>query len=423
MSNALSIAAVTAVIKDLLENGLVRDAIATSIGDVIVTALPPDRISVGGDERPQINLFLYQVTQNRNADWASGEFRVKKTRSIAEMRSSNPPLALNLHYLLTAYGAKDFQAELLLGYAMHLLHKNPVMSKDLVETSLQNASKVSTSSALSQALTLVSVPDLARQIGQIKICTEFFSMEDTSKLWSSLQTNYRPSAAYQVSSVSIDSNEDKFSDRLLPSFREPSIEQIIPPAETDGKLVTGSMLTIRGKRLRSDNTCIRIAGITKIIIPKNIQDNQISLPLPSGLAAGIHSLQVLHLFMGNPHAPADEIASNAIAFIVHPTISATIDKVRQSEGTLYIAEITVKFNPLVVKGQQVILLLDEISEDRSTTYTIPVGSHEKDTDSIAIPVKNIKSGNYLVRVQVDGVESWMSRSEDGGYDSQQVSIS
>jgi Pvc16 N-terminal domain len=423
MSNALSIAAVTAVIKDLLENGLVRDAIATSIGDTIVTALPPDRISVGGDERPQINLFLYQVTQNRNADWASGEFRVKKTRSIAEIRSSNPPLALNLHYLLTAYGAKDFQAELLLGYAMHLLHKNPVMSKDIVETSLQNASKVSTSSALSQALTLVSVPDLARQIGQIKICTEFFSMEDTSKLWSSLQTNYRPSAAYQVSSVSIDSNEDKFSDRLLPSFREPSIEQIIPPAETDGKLVTGSMLTIRGKRLRSDNSCIRIAGITKIIIPKNIQDNQISLPLPSGLAAGIHSLQVLHLFMGNPHAPADEIASNAIAFIVHPTISVTIDKVQQSEGNLYIAEITVKFNPLVIKGQRVILLLDEISEDRSTTYTIPVGSTEKDTDSIAIPVKNIKSGNYLVRVQVDGAESWISRSEDGGYDSQQVSIS
>lgn len=423
MSNALSIAAVTAVIKDLLENGLVSDAIATSIGDVIVTALPPDRISVGGDERPQINLFLYQVTQNRNADWGSGESRGKKTRSIPELRSINPPLALNLHYLLTAYGAKDFQAELLLGYAMHLLHKTPVMSKDLIETSLQNASKVSTSSALSQALTLVSVPDLAQQIGQIKICTEFFSMEDTSKLWSSLQTNYRPSAAYQVSSVSIDSNEDKFSDRLLPSFLEPSIEQIIPPAETDGKLVTGSTLTIRGKRLRSDNTCIRMAGIEKIIIPKNIQDNQISFPLPSGLTAGIHSLQVLHLFMGNPHAPADEVVSNAIAFIVHPTISATIDKVQQSEDTLHTAEITVKFNPLVTTGQRVILLLDEVSEYRGTTYTIPVDFSEKDTDSITIPVKNIKSGNYLVRVQVDGAESWLSRSEDEGYDSQQVNIS
>lgn len=52
MSNALAIAAVTAVLKDLLENGLVSDSITTSVGDVIVTALPPDRISVGTDERP-----------------------------------------------------------------------------------------------------------------------------------------------------------------------------------------------------------------------------------------------------------------------------------------------------------------------------------------------------------------------------------
>ena len=423
MSNALSIAAVTAVIKDLLENGLVSDAIATSIGDVIVTALPPDRISVGGDERPQINLFLYQVTQNRNADWGSAEFRGKKTRSISELRSLNPPLALNLHYLLTAYGAKDFQAELLLGYAMHLLHKTPVMSRDLVETSLQNASKVSTSSALSQALTLVSIPDLARQIGQIKIGTEFFSMEDTSKLWSSLQTNYRPSAAYQVSSISIDSNDDKLSAPLLPAFREPAIEQIIPPAETDGKLVTGSTLTIRGKRLRSDNTCIRMVGIEKVIIPKNIQDNQLSFPLPSGLPAGIHSLQVLHLVMGNPQAPADEIASNTISFILHSTISATIDKVQKGGDNLYIAEITIKFNPPVTNGQKVILLLDQVSVDRGATYTIPIESRAKDTDSITMPIAKIKAGNYLVRVQVDGVESWLSIDEAGTYAAQQVNIS
>lgn len=71
MSNALSTAAVTGVIKYLLENGLVSDAIAASVGDVIVTAIPPDRITVGTDERAQLNLFLYQVTQNRNVDWVS----------------------------------------------------------------------------------------------------------------------------------------------------------------------------------------------------------------------------------------------------------------------------------------------------------------------------------------------------------------
>jgi hypothetical protein len=211
MSNALSIAAVTAVLKDLIENGLVQDAIATSVGDVVVTALPPDRITQGTDERAQINLFLYQVTQNRNADWISEEYRSKR-RQLGDVRQ-HPPLALDLHYLITAYGAKDFQAELLLGYVMQLLHDTPVFSRELIETALKNAAKVNTSSVLSQALTSVSIADVAENIGQIKISPEFFNMEDTSKLWSSLQTPYRPSAPYQVSMVLIDSrNAQKLVD-------------------------------------------------------------------------------------------------------------------------------------------------------------------------------------------------------------------
>lgn len=430
MSNALSIAAVTAVIKDLLENGLVSDAIATSIGDVMVTALPPDRISVGSDERPQLNLFLYQMSQNRNADWVAGEFRGKQTRPTAG--SINPPLALNLHYLLTAYGAKDFQSEILLGYAMHLLHKTPVMSRDLIETALKNASKVSSTSALSQALTAASIADLSQQIGQIKISPEFFSMEDTSKLWSSLQTHYRPSAAYQVSTVCIDSGKDNQSPgNPLPSFHEPTISQIVPPIETDGKIIADSTLIIRGKRLRGNITRICISGVEKLIEPKIIQDNQMSLTLPPGLAAGIHSLQVLHLVMGNPHTPADRVASNIMAFVLHSTITATVDCVQKSDDNLYTAAITIKFNPPVRSGQQVVVLLNEVSSKlhdaasskQGAAYTLPMNVCAADTDSITIPVTNIKSGNYLVRVQVNGAESWLARDRDGAYDSQQVTIS
>ncbi len=206
MSNALSIAAVTAVLKDLLENGLVSDSIATSVGDVIVTALPPDQISVGSDERAQLNLFLYQVTQNRNVDWISPEFRSKYSPTNQNQRSVNPPLALDLHYLLTAYGGKDFQAELLLGYAMNLLHKTPIITSEIIENALKNASSANTNSVFSLAMVGVYVSDLAEEIGQIKLSAEFFNMEDTSKLWSVLQTHYRPSVNYQASMVLIDSS-------------------------------------------------------------------------------------------------------------------------------------------------------------------------------------------------------------------------
>lgn len=211
MSNALSIAAVTAVIKNLLENGLVTDAIVGSIGDVLVSALPPDKIEVGKDERAQINLFLYQVTQNRNVDWISPEFRDRHSRigvndkNKNEAQFSNPPLALDLHYLLTAYGSKDFQSEILLGYAMQLLHISPIVKTGAIEAALRNASETATSSVFSQALRGISVSDLARQIGQIKISSEFLNMEDTSKIWSALQTHYRPSATYYASMVLIES--------------------------------------------------------------------------------------------------------------------------------------------------------------------------------------------------------------------------
>ena len=52
----------TALLKNLLENGLVTHNVTTNLGaDVTISALPPDRITVGGDEKPQLNLFLYQV--------------------------------------------------------------------------------------------------------------------------------------------------------------------------------------------------------------------------------------------------------------------------------------------------------------------------------------------------------------------------
>ncbi|MCC5632313.1 DUF4255 domain-containing protein [Nostoc sphaeroides CHAB 2801] len=176
------------------------------MGDVLVTALPPDKIQVGTDERAQLNVFLYHVTQNRNVDWISPEFRDRHSRMSNNPRSTNPPLALDLHYLLTAYGPKDFQSEILLGYAMQMLHVSHVVKTEIIEKALKNVSETSTSSVFSQALVGVSVSNFAKQIGQIKISPEFLSMEEISKIWSVLQTNYRPSATYNASMVLIESD-------------------------------------------------------------------------------------------------------------------------------------------------------------------------------------------------------------------------
>ncbi len=418
----LSIAAVTAVLKVLLENGLVSDPITASVGDVIVTALPPDRISVEADERAQINLFLYQVTQNRNVDWLSQEFRSKHSRMNGNPRSPTPPLALDLHYLLTAYGAKDFQAELLLGYAMHLLHKTPAITSDIIENTLINVSTTNTSSGFSQALASVSVSGLAEQIGQIKLTPEFFNMEETSKLWSALQTHYRPSATYLASMVLIESSNDKSEGLYMMPLSQPSIEQVLAPAKTDQMIVAGTTLVIRGKRLRGEITQIRLSNTETLLVPQEVKETQISLLLPPDLYASVQGVQVVHLTMGNAGQMDHLVESNVAAFVLHPTITAFVAQVENSSDNLRTAEITVKFQPKVGKAQRVVLLLNEASGDSPVAYSFFVAPRTEDTDVITIPVKNVKPATYIVRVQVDGAESPLYKNHSGEYDSPQVTI-
>lgn len=422
MSNALSIAAVTAVLKDLLENGLVSDSITASVGDVIVTALPPDLITVGTDERAQLNLFLYQVTQNRNVDWVSQEFRSKNSRINKNPRSPNPPLALDLHYLLTAYGAKDFQAELLLGYAMQLLHRTPAIAASAIENALKNASTRNTANVFSLALVGVSVSDLAEQIGQIKLSPEFFNMEDTSKLWSALQTHYRPSASYQASMILIESEDAQKAEGLyMMSWLQPSIEQVIAPAETEHLIVVDSTLVIRGKRLRGEITRIRLGNQEKLLVPEDVKETQISLLVPPDLYAGVQGVQVVHLKMGDI-GQKQQIESNVAAFVLHPKITVAIAQVENSTETLHSAEITVKFQPKLGKTQRVVLLLNEISNNNPVAYCFPVAVHNEDTDAMTISVNNIKPATYFVRVQVDGAESPLHINQAGEYDAPQVII-
>lgn len=420
MSNALSIATVTGVIKYLLENGLVSDAIAASVGDVIVTALPPDRISVGTDERAQLNLFLYQVTQNRNVDWVSQGFSYRHSKITSDPGSTNPPLALNLHYLLTAYGPKDFQAEILLGYAMQMLHKSPVIPSDIIENALKNASETSTSSVFSQALASVSVADLAEEIGQIKISPEFFKMEETSTIWSALQTHYRPSATYQVSMVLLESRTYQTQGCDAIALSQPSIEQVIVPTQPEQPIVVGSRLLIQGKRLRGDVTKVRFGSTEKMLPPSDVKETQIIVVVPP-LYAGVQGVQVIHQKIANAE-PTHDVESNVVAFVLHPTIIASVAQVQAGEGDLRSAEISVKFNHKVGNEQRVVLLLHKMSNNEPIAYSFPVAPRSEDTDAITIFVKNVKPGTYLVRVQVDGAQSAVYQNQSGEYDSPLVKI-
>ena len=196
MSGALAIAGVTAALKDLLNDGLLNHDLS-SLGSFTVTAQAPDRINTGNNETNLLNIFLYQVTPNlgwRNADLPSRDGRGQ--------RITNPPLALDLHYLVTAYGTQDMNAEILLGYAMQLLHETPVLTRQQLRAVLGAPSPVDGSTVPGIFGTL-SAEDLADQLELVKIAPNYLSSEELSKLWTAMQARYRPSMAYMVSVVLI----------------------------------------------------------------------------------------------------------------------------------------------------------------------------------------------------------------------------
>lgn len=198
MSSPLAFAAMTFILKDMLDNRIVQRGVTADVGSVAITALPPDRVTVGSDERSQINLFLYRVTPYtvwRNSGPPTSE-RSQKRRA---------PMCLDLHYLVSAYGEHDFHAEILLGYAMQILHETPVLSRDEIKSALSSIAP-SAGSALPPAYQAIAAANAGDSFEEVHISPEFLNAEETSKLWSALQARYRPSLTYKVSAILIDAD-------------------------------------------------------------------------------------------------------------------------------------------------------------------------------------------------------------------------
>src|ERR1700751_1566288 len=199
MSNALAISGVTAVLQYYL-TGVYSGLSALFGGTVTISSQAPDILqnafSSGGTTQNQVNLFLHQVTHNpawRNVDLPS-------LAADGKTLLKNPPLALDLHYLLTAYGSFDWQAEALLGYALLLLHEHPVISRNDVRNALNSV----TSTHLPQLATALATSGLADQIEMIKITPATLGREEMAWLWTALKADYRPTFPFQVSVVLID---------------------------------------------------------------------------------------------------------------------------------------------------------------------------------------------------------------------------
>jgi Pvc16 N-terminal domain len=439
MSSALAIGAVTAVLRDLLNNGLIDQNVSGALGgNVTLTVLPPDLMptNAGAQDQDRLNLFLYHVMPNQG--WRNVGY---PSRDAQGERLSNPPLALDLHYLLTAYSKEPFHAEILLGYAMQLLHETPVLTRNSIRTALGPPIPPLTGGILPVAFQSLSAADLAEQVEQIKICPLSMSIEEMSKLWTAIQSHYRPTAAYQVSVVLIESRQSTKSalpvlkrNIYVAPFQQPVIETVESSTGANQPIGVGSTLVIRGRQLKAESTKIKVGSLEVAVQPPSLNDTQITLVLQSppllateldSLRAGVQAVQVAHdLNLGTPADPHRGVESNVAAFVLQPTIA-------KNPGGTYIittsglqtdadgnksATVTINLKPSVGKAQRVTLFLNAWNPAASPpplqTYRFSAPSDngitsaaQTATDTIPFNVRGVVPGAYLVRIQVDGAES------------------
>ncbi len=424
MSSPLAIAAVSAVLRNLLDNGMV-DASGV-LGPVTVSALAPDRIDVdAADFAPRLNLFMHQALPN--AAWRNREL---PSRDTAGVRVANPPLALDLHYLVTAYGAADFHAEILLGYAMHLLHERPVLDRAAIRRAL-DPSPLDVS-MLPPAFQALVASDLADQIESLRISPLPMGTDETSKLWSATQAPYRPSAAYQVSVVLIEARRPTRAalpvlsrgpvDALTQRDRGVVVQpDLLPPGPTllavtppngQGAARAGDAVGIAGVRLAGTGVRARlrhrlVAAPLELPATVSVDGREAVFTLPAGapaqtgLPAGLWQLSLVLTPAGEAH----ERETNALPLLVAPDPIIVADvglglaaiELQRLAGPPRVA-VRVFCRPQVRPEQPALLALGSV--------TAPAARRTQASDPLDFEFPGtLAAGPAWLRLRVDGVDS------------------
>ena len=422
MSNALGIAGVTAVLQYYLTNLYANPSVSANFpSGVKVSCLAPDQVQsdivTAGktDTEHQVNLFLHQVTHNaawRNQDFAS-------VSNDGSLRLGNPPLALNLHYLLTAYGSKYWQSEALLGYALMMLHEACLLTRQDIATAIQNLQHPH--NPLNGPIAFCGLAD---QVEMIKITPENLSKEEMAWLWTALKADYRVTFPFQVSVVLLQpSSATSLALPVLqrvfgppPTYepapmQNPLIASITTPSLQPGAQA-GDSVVVAG---------VNLSGATHVVIGNARFGMQPPIPIASGNAiansvtftvpaasgddypAGAYDLEVQ---FRDPTGNVAVQSTNSLPFGIAPTLPlgpVFLFSTATATGTTVTLAI---FSPPVLEGQTVQLALSNIGT--------PLVSGLANAQPFTAPATSLNflfepplptGVNLLARLAVDGVSS------------------
>jgi hypothetical protein len=399
MSSALALAAVTATMQAAL-----RTVYNSSVlGTVDVSAIAPDLVEsthgIGNGAHPVVNVFLHQVTPNaawRNMDLPSlavdGATRVK-----------NPPLALDLHYLLTAYASENTHAEALLGYAILMLHENPILPRTVITQLLGSLSNTAYHNALQDA-------GVASQIEMIKIAPATLGREEMAWLWTALKADYRPTFPFQVSVVLM--RNDNPAAYSLPVLTRNIVVQpggvaqllaVQPPCD-QSPVAAGDTVEITGTSLNGASAIIVTNPVTYVSYQfapatNDLTNTLLRFEVPDVAAqmpCGV--CQVSLEFTDSSGNPAQQ--TNSVVIGISISIAAAPAPTAETNGAG--TKITLTCDPQVQARQKVSLSL--VSQSGGNSQGAPAVSFTGPTASLSFQFPSVLAADtYAAYLVVDGV--------------------
>lgn len=379
MSTDLAIEAVTQTLVRLITKGV------EAVSGASITRKPPDTARQSGDNSDQVNLFLYHLAPN--AAWRNQDMPLQ----VRPGETAPPALALDLDYLITAYGTRDHE---LLGKAMLAMHDTPLLSPDAIRAALPASG-------------------LDQQIERVRTTIQPLSLEDMYRLWNGFQTQYRVSAAYRVSVVLIDSarksrsplpvlkrgDQDKGVNALAGG--SPTLTALVLP-QSQAAALLGDTIVIQGQNLTTDSVKVRFAN-PNLIAPIDLVpapgDNpgEIKAILSNNAAAmsaWLPGQYTLALLVQRPNLPV--WTTNELPLAIAPRIVNTLG--HAAVGT----KLTIQCAPRVHDGQRLLLILGD-AQAPSTNLGNPANTALPGSIDFVVP--KLDNGSYVARLRVDGVDS------------------
>jgi len=179
MANIFAIHSVGNSIVTFLRNSYaqMRASAATELPECGFDLVSSTQLTEEKNVGTRIALLLYRVTVNEH---------VRQSRS-ANVQSDGPaPLSLDLHFLLSAWGATPLDEQITFAWTLRQLHEHPVLD----ESSLSPEAGWSRDEL-------------------IQIVPAELSVEDTMRIWDALEPSYRLSATYIARLVRLDPDQPR----------------------------------------------------------------------------------------------------------------------------------------------------------------------------------------------------------------------